>query len=161
MKNKDFVTDQSGKSLAFFSKKKFTFSNELLLELKGFYKKNKKEVRICMHKSKSSNLQVMINLIILKDNYQVHYHKFSDEYYLPLCGKLRLVTYDYKNKIKSYEDLDGKKKILGKILKGERHIAVPLNPYCIYLEFRSGNFSKHKNIFIRKFERSKKIISLK
>ena len=49
-----------------------------------------------MHSSKKSNLQVMVNLIILKKNYQVHYHKYSSEYYFPLYGKLRLVIFDKK-----------------------------------------------------------------
>lgn len=160
MKFKNFIPDQSGKSLALFSKKKFIFDKKLVLELKNYYHKNKEEVRICMHKSKKSNLQVMVNLIILKDSYQVHYHKYSSEYYMPLYGKLRLVTYNSQNKIQEHEDIDGKKNILGKIVKGERHIAVPLKKYCIYLEFRSGNFLKHKNVFLSKFEKSSKILSL-
>ena len=67
---------------------------------------------------------------------------------MPLHGKLRLVTYNSQNKIHTYEDLDGKENILGKIIKGEKHIALPLNKYCIYLEFRSGNFLMHKNVFL-------------
>ena len=161
MKLKDFIKDESGKSLALFSKKKFEFTASLIKELKEYYKKNNKEVRICMHSSKKSNLQVMVNLIILKKNYQVHYHKYSSEYYFPLDGKIRLVTFNDKNKFKDYSDIDGKKNLVGKILKGERHVAVPTKKYCIYLEFRSGNFFQHKNIFLNKFVKSNEILSLK
>ena len=99
MKLKDFKKDETGKSLALFSKKKFEFNTSLIKELKNYYKKNNKEIRICMHSSKKSNLQVMVNLIILKKIYQVHYHKYSSEYYFPLDGKIRLVTFNDKNKL--------------------------------------------------------------
>ena len=150
MKLNNFIIDNSGKSLALFSKKKILFDKNLVKELKQFYKKNKKEIRICMHSSKKSNLQVMVNLIILKKDYQVHYHKYSSEYYFPLYGKLRLVTFNKRNNYKNYIDIDGKENLIGKITKGERHIAVPMNKYCIYLEFRSGNFLQHKNVFLKK-----------
>ena len=65
MKLNNFIHDNSGKSLALFSKK-FIFNKNLVKELKQFYNKKKKEIRICMHSSKKSNLQVMVNLIILK-----------------------------------------------------------------------------------------------
>ena len=65
MKLNNFIHDNSGKSLAYFLKK-FIFNKNLVKELKQFYNKKKKEIRICMHSSKKSNLQVMVNLIILK-----------------------------------------------------------------------------------------------
>ncbi len=161
MKLKNFIHDNSGQSLALFSKKKFIFNKILIKQLKQFYKKNNKEIRICMHSSKKSNLQVMVNLIILKKNYQVHYHKYSSEYYFPIYGKLRLVIFDKKNNYKSHLDIDGKENLIGKITKGERHIAVPLKKYCIYLEFRSGNFLQHKNVFLNKIIKSSDIYKLK
>ena len=97
----------------------------------------------------------MINLIILKDNYQVHYHKFSDEYYLPLYGKLRLVTYDYKNKIKSYEDLDGKKKTI----KCEGLLSTCLQHEINHLDGKLiiDHLSKLKrDIIIKKISKTKK-----
>ena len=157
----NFIKDESGKSLALFSKKKFIFKKNLVNELKEYYKKNKKEIRICLHKSKKSNLQVMVNLIILKKNYQVHYHNYSSEYYFPLYGKLRLATFNKRNNYKNHTDIDGKENLIGKIVKGERHIAVPLKKYCIYLEFRSGNFYQHKNIFLKKNIKSSFIHKLK
>ena len=161
MKLNNFIKDNSGKSLALFAKKKFVFSKNLIKELKEFYKKNKKELRICMHKGKTSNLQVMVNLIILKKIYQVHYHKYSSEYYFPIHGKLRLVIFNKKNQYKSHVDVDGKVNLLGKISKGERHIAVPMSQYCIYLEFRSGNFLQHKNVFLKKYINSSSVRKLK
>jgi len=160
MNFKDLIKDNSGKSLALFSNKRFVFSNNYIKELRNYYKKNKKEIRICMHKSKNSNLQVMVNLIILREEYEIHYHQYSGEYYLPLYGKLRLVSYSSKNRYREHSDIDGKKNILGKIKKGEKHIAVPISKYCIYLEFRSGNFLQHKNIYTKKFKKASKILSL-
>ena len=83
MKLNNFIHDNSGKSLALFSKKKFIFNKNLVKELKQFYNKKKKEIRICMHSSKikSSSNGKPNNL---KKNYQVHYHKYSSEYYFPL-----------------------------------------------------------------------------
>lgn len=160
MNFKDLIIDDTGKSLALFSNKKFIFNNDYIKELKNYYKKNKKEIRVCMHHSKKSNLQVMVNLIILREEYEIHYHQYSSEYYMPLYGKLRLVSFSPKNRLKSYSDIDGKKNIIGKITKKEKHIAVPISKYCIYLEFRSGNFFQHKNIFTKKFIKSSKILSL-
>ena len=58
MNFKNLILDNTGKSLALYSKKKFDFSKDYIKGLKNFYKKNKKEIRICMHQSKKSNLQV-------------------------------------------------------------------------------------------------------
>ena len=55
MNLKNLIKDDTGKSLALFSKKKFIFSNNYIKEIKNYYKKNKKEIRICMHQSKKSN----------------------------------------------------------------------------------------------------------
>ncbi len=159
---KKYKIDTSGKSRAIFLNKNNNFFNKTHLSfLKKYYTKQKKEIRICLHQSKKSNLQVMVNLIILKKKYQIHYHNYSSEYYLPLNGKIRLVKFNSKNIYKEHIDVDGKKNIIGKIIRGEKHVAIPKGKFCIYLEFRSGSFNQHKNIFMKKFVSSKQYLKKK
>ena len=103
----------------------------------------------------------MVNLIILKKKYQIHYHNYSSEYYFPLKGKIRLTKFNSKNIYKEHIDIDGKKYLIGKIQRGEKHVAIPKGKFCIYLEFRSGSFYQHKNIFMKKFIDSKKYLEKK
>tara|TARA_B100000989_G_C19477248_1_gene443484 strand:+ start:656 stop:1141 length:486 start_codon:yes stop_codon:yes gene_type:complete len=161
MKSKKIILDKSGKSNALFFKNNMNvFDKKIINFLENHYKKKKTELRFCLHKSKSTNLQVMINLIVKKDKYQLHYHNFSDEYYFPIKGNLKLLTFDKKNKFINSFKVDKKKGFLGKIIKGQTHIAVPLKNFCIYLEFRSGNFTQHKNVFSKKFVNYKEALKL-
>ena len=160
--SKNFKADKSGKSLALFFKKETNlFQSNLINKLVDIYKKKRIETRICLHRSKQSNMQVMINLIILKKKYQLHFHKFSSEYYIPLRGKLRLIIFNKKGKFIKYLDVDKKKGIIGKIIKGQVHVAIPKSKFCVYLEFRAGNFNRHKNIFLDKFITVQNAMSLK
>ena len=152
MKSNKLRLDSSGKSPAFFFNGKVSiFNKKIISRLEDHYKKNKTELRFCLHKDKKSNLQVMINLIVKKEKYQLHYHNYSDEYYFPIKNNLKLLTFNKKKKFDKSYTVDKNNFFLGKIYKGQVHIAVPLNKYCIYLEFRSGNFTQHKNIFLNKF----------
>lgn len=161
MKSDNFIIDKSGRSKAlFFKDKKNIFSYQLLRHLEDYYKRNKSEIRFCIHENKKTNLQVMINLILKKKRYQLHYHNFSDEYYLPLKGNLKLLTFNKKNKFEKSFIVNKNNFFLGKIYKGQTHIAIPLNKYCIYLEFRSGNFTQHKNTLLKKYLNYEKAFKL-
>ena len=161
MTSNNLRLDKSGRSEAlFFKDKKNIFSKKLVRYLEDHYKKNKHEIRFCIHENKKTNLQVMINLILKKTRYQLHYHNFSDEYYIPLKGNLKLLTFNKKKKFDNSFILNKDNSFLGKIYKGQTHIAIPLNRYCVYLEFRSGNFTQHKNTFLNKYLSYKKAVKL-
>lgn len=162
MNLKKIKLDKSGKSNAiFFDKRTNIFDKRIITYLKNHYKKNKTELRFCLHFDKFTNLQVMINLIIRKKKYQLHFHKFSDEYYVPLVGNLKLLNFSTKGTFKSAIEIDKKNNFIGKIFKKETHVAIPIKKFCIYLEFRSGNFIKHKNKFLKKFIDYNKALKLK
>ena len=67
--NKIFKLDKNGLSLAFFIKKKnFLITKKIISDLEKFSKKNNNtDVRICMHLSKRSKMQNMINIIHKKN----------------------------------------------------------------------------------------------
>ena len=156
-----YILDSSGKSDALFFKSKN--SNDLcradLNFLKKYYSLFKKEVRICLHNNLSEELQTMINLIHQKKKYEIHYHNYSSEYYKVIEGKLKLLVFKKNFKINKVYSLT-KHDLIGKIKRGEYHVAVPETKTCIYLEFRSGNFKKHKNIFCKKSVSLKKALSV-
>ena len=154
--HKVFKLDKSGKSDAFFFKKpgQLIFKKKYLTFLIERFKKEKKDIRICVHKNKSDKLQVMVNLIVKKKQYEIHYHKYSDEYYFPIKGSLKLLKFNQKGKLQS-KIVIGKDNIIGRVNKKERHVTIPTSSYCVYLEFRSGSFISHKNIFLNKFVNSR------
>ena len=152
MNLKKISLDQSGKSDAiYFLQKSNFFDKRIVTYLKNHYKKNKTELRFCLHSNKLNNLQVMVNLIIKKKKYQLHFHKYSDEYYFPLVGDIKILTFSNNGTYESSNEINKKNNFLGKVYKKQTHVAIPLSKFCIYLEFRSGNFINHKNIFLKKF----------
>jgi len=162
MNLKKIRLDQSGISDAiFFRQKTNIFDKRIITHLKNHYKKNKTELRYCLHKDKSNNMQVMINLIIRKKKYQIHFHNYSDEYYFPIVGSLKILTFCKQGTFVSSNEIDKKNNFLGKVFKKQTHIAIPVKKFCIYLEFRSGNFTNHKNIFLKKFLNYNEAIKLK
>lgn len=143
---KNFKIDKSGKSLAFFFKKPFPqFNNQLIKKIIKIYKKDKKDVRICLHKNKHSKLQCMVNLIVKKIKYKPHFHKNSEEYYFFIKKNLKVLTFNKKLDFKKNYILN-KNNFLIKIEKNVPHITVPEKNFCIYLEFKNGPFFKQNSI---------------
>jgi len=143
---KNFKIDKSGKSNAFFFKQKFPFvDDQIIKNLIKVYKKNNEDVRICLHKNKSNELQCMINLIVKKKKYKPHYHNNSEEYYFFIKNNLKVSTFSKKLIFKKNYILT-KNKFLLKIEKNIPHITVPEKNFCIYLEFKRGPFVKASSI---------------
>jgi len=143
---KNFKIDKSGKSKAFFFKKKFpNVSNQLIKNLIKEYKKSNADVRVCLHNDKSSQLQCMINLIVKKKKYRPHYHRDSEEYYFFIKNNLTVSTFSKKIILKKNYFLT-KNNFLLKIEKNIPHITIPKKKFCIYLEFKSGPFVKSRSV---------------
>lgn len=146
---KDLILDTSGKSNAYF----FKNSNKALrikkINILKFLKQksNKRDVRLCLHGSKNSQGQCMINLIQKKKFYIPHFHNYSDEYYVALSGKLKLIKFNNSLKVKDVIVINSKETFLSKVNKGDLHVTLPVGKRCIYLEFRSGTFITHKNTY--------------
>jgi cupin fold WbuC family metalloprotein len=147
---KNFLVDNSGKSEALFFKKSFPQINkQIIKQLINNYKKNKKDVRICLHENKSSKIQCMINLISKKNFYIPHFHKDSEEYYFFIKNDLTVNCFNKKLKLIKKINVN-KKNFLVKIEKNIPHITVPKNKFCIYLEFKLGPFDPKNSIVYKK-----------
>ena len=147
---KNFLVDNSGKSKALFFKKSFPQINkQIIKQLINNYKKNKKDVRICLHENKSSKIQCMINLISKKNFYIPHFHKDSEEYYFFIKNDLTVNCFNKKLKLIKKINVN-KKNFLVKIEKNIPHITVPKNKFCIYLEFKLGPFDPKNSIVYKK-----------
>jgi len=147
---KNFLVDNSGKSQAFFFKKSFPQINkQTIKQLINNYKKNKKDVRICLHENKSSKIQCMINLISKKNFYFPHFHKDSEEYYFFIKNNLVINCFDKKLK-KIKKIFLNKNNFLVKIEKNVPHTSSPTKNFCIYLEFKIGPFNPHNSVIYNK-----------
>lgn len=147
---KNFLLDGSGKSKAFFFNKLFPEINkQIIKKLINNYKKNKEDVRICMHSKKNSKIQCMINLISKKNFYLPHFHKNSEEYYFFIKNELIVNCFNKKLKVIKKIYLN-EKNFLVKIEKNIPHITIPKNKFCIYLEFKLGPFNPQNSIIYKK-----------
>jgi len=147
---KNLLLDGSGKSKAFFFNNLFPEINkQIIKKLINNYKKNKEDVRICMHSKKDSKIQCMVNLISKKNFYFPHFHKNSEEYYFFIKNELIVNCFNKKLKVikKIYVN---KKNFLVKIEKNVPHITIPKNKFCIYLEFKLGPFNPQNSIIYKK-----------
>lgn len=147
---KNLLVDNSGKSKAFFFKKSFPEINkQTIKQLINIYKKNKKDVRICLHTKKSSAIQCMINLISKKNFYLPHFHKDSEEYYFFIKNNLIVTCFNKELKIRKKIFLS-KNNFLVKIEKNIPHITIPTKNFCIYLELKMGPFNPKNSVIYNK-----------
>jgi cupin fold WbuC family metalloprotein len=147
---KNFLIDSSGKSKAFFFDKSFPqIKKQTIKNLINNFKKNKQDIRICLHKNKNSKIQCMINLIKKKKFYSPHFHKNSEEYYFFIKNDLIVNCFNKKLKVIKKIFLN-KKFFLVKIEKNVPHITIPKKKFCIYLEFKLGPFNPENSIVYKK-----------
>lgn len=115
--------------------------------------------RICLHKSINDKHQEMI---ILQKKYKFFPPKKnskSDQTFLILKGKLLILIFDNKGKIKSKTLLHPKKTFLTRVKKNTYHCDVPLSNYSIHMETKNCIYNNKTNIFAKfKFEFNSKII---
>lgn len=150
LKMKNLLVDNSGKSEAFFFKKPFPEINkQTIKQLINNYKKNKKDVRICLHVNRNSKIQCMINLISKKNFYLPHFHKDSEEYYFFIKNNLTVICFNKKLKKRKKIFLN-KNNFLVKIEKNVPHITIPIKNFCIYLEFKMGPFNPRNSVIYNK-----------
>jgi len=145
--NKLFKLDKNGLSLAFFIKKKnFLITKKIISDLEKFSKKNNNaDVRICMHLSKRSKMQNMIN-IIHKKNFitRPHKHLQKEEIYHLIKGKMKI---EYFIKKKKFTAILEKNFNIFRMSKNTYHNIIPLSKMIIFHEIREGPFKKTDSIF--------------
>ena len=136
---KNFLLDNTGKSPAFFSKKKnFLFNTKITKELIKFSKLNNNiNCRICLHKTKKEKIHNMIVLLNKKNKAYPHQHSSSDEIYQIISGSIKVFVYSGKIKLKNIFLLS-KKNIIFKVNKKNVHKVEPISKIAIFHEIKLG-----------------------
>ena len=134
---KNFLLDNTGKSPAFFYKKKnLLVGKKVTNELIKFSKLNNNiNCRVCLHKTKKDKIHNMIVLINKKKSAYPHFHKQSDEIYQIMNGSIKVLTYNNKLKIKNKFLLKNKNMIF-KVIKKNIHKVEPITPIAIFHEIK-------------------------
>lgn len=135
--------DNSGLSMAFWNKEKFLLNNKKIKQMIKYSKSKGQNSRICLHENKNSKTQVMVNLLLKKNNtndFTSHFQ--TTEYYLNIYGQLKIEHYLNK-KIKK---IILKKNGIFVMPKKMLHRAVSDSNYCVFLEIREGRFLKNDTL---------------
>ena len=144
-----FKKDKSGKSDAYFLKKKINLDQIFLNKFLKFAKKDKKNIRICCHKNKNSELHNMINIMFKKNNEKIpHKHIYKDEVYNIIYGEIEIIIFK-KEKKKEKVILNNKHKLF-RIEKNTFHLIRSKTNVSIFHEIRQGPFLKNDSIFLNK-----------
>tara|TARA_B100001250_G_C19796740_1_gene789069 strand:- start:746 stop:1261 length:516 start_codon:yes stop_codon:yes gene_type:complete len=156
--------DKKAKSKSFFlnSEKDF-FKKKHIIFLQKFYKKFKKDIRICLHKNSKSRHHDMIILQQKKNFYKPHKHSKKGETYHIIKGSMICVIFKDSGKIEKTCII--KKNDIFRTPLNKYHTMMPLTNYVIYHESKPGPFlKKNDSIFPKwnkKFEDKKQIEILK
>ena len=143
----NFKKDKSGKSDAYFLKKKIKFNQIFFKKFLKFAKRDKKNIRICCHKNINSKLHNMINIMFKINNEAIpHKHIYKDEVYHILYGEIEVVIF---NKKKEKIILNNKNKLI-RIEKNTFHLVRSRTNVSIFHEIRQGPFLKNDSIFLNK-----------
>lgn len=149
MLSRIFKIDHGGQSKSLFFIKNKQINNKIINELLKISKDNKEDYRICFHNNLSSRYHLMLISRIKRKEYFLDYTK-REIFYSILKGKLMLIIFDKKKKIKKKIILD-KNNPLFVLKKKQNFVSFPITNQCLFLEFIEGKFNK-KKIFGKKFK---------
>ena len=157
---KNLKEDKKAKTTSFFlnSRKEF-FSNKHINFLLKYYKKNQKDIRICLHKGRSDNHHDMIILQQKKNFYKPHKHLRKGKTFHMVRGKMIIVVFANNGKISSCSLL--KKEDIYRMPMNKFYTMIPISKFVIYQESKVGPFLKKRDsIFpkwLKKFDKKKEI----
>ena len=138
------VIDDTGKSTACFAvRDNVAVGKKIIEDLKMLSQKlGNKDIRICLHNNRNSNLHNMINLLYKKEENIPHKHVHKSESYHIIEGRMTITIYNENGKIVDKCLLDEKETFLYRVGKNTFHTTVPETEYVIFHETRPGPFSK-------------------
>jgi cupin fold WbuC family metalloprotein len=144
---KNLIEDKKAKSRSFFlNNEEHHFSKKHLNFLVNFYKKNKTNIRICLHKNKNSRHHDMIILLQNKNFYEPHKHLKKGETYHIIKGSMIYVGFSNKGDINKVIHL--KRGDVFRSPVNKYHTLFPYSKFVIFHEGKIGPFiSKNENIF--------------
>ncbi len=134
-RKKDFKIDVSGKSPAIFLKSKIKIDKKIINELIKLSKLNKNiNVRICMHKNRTSYIHNMVVLICKTQKFFKHTHHKSDEIYQLLRGKMKVLETINKKIVKKTNLVNSGEIYV--VSKKVEHIVLPISRYTVFHEIK-------------------------
>ena len=159
---KNLIQDKKAKTPSFFFKKESEkFDKRYVIFLENFYKKNKKDVRICLHTKKNSKHHDMIILQQRKNFYTPHKHFRKGETYHIIKGSMACVLFSEKGKIKKICHI--KKNNIFRTPINIFHTMLPITKFVIYHESKTGPFLKKNdsvfNLWCKKLTNNKSQIN--
>lgn len=140
LNNRNFLLDLTGKTPAFFYKKKnISINNKLIQELIYFSKNNDRiNCRICLHKNKREPIHIMLVLLNKINESPVHKHN-DDETYNFIKGKFSVNIFKKKIKKKSIKISKNHTKVF-RVEKNTFHNVVPIDKVIIFTEIRKNPY---------------------
>tara|TARA_A100001011_G_scaffold295407_1_gene307707 strand:- start:210 stop:731 length:522 start_codon:yes stop_codon:yes gene_type:complete len=143
MKN-NLKQDKKAKSISFFFKKEAeVFNKKHILFLEKYYKKNNKDIRICLHTTQKDKHHDMIILQQKKNFYPPHKHLKKGETYHIIKGSMVCILFSNSGKILRTYKL--KKNDIFRTPVNKFHTMFPLTKFVIYHESKTGPFLKKKD----------------
>ena len=149
--------DKKAKTKAYWFKKPGTVLNRKIIEfLENYYKKSKKDVRVCMHTDPSNKHHDMVLLKKKKDFFKPwlenkkmgtfpHKHLKKGETYHLIKGKMACVVFSNSGKIRYAHKIFPNDIFRTPI--NTYHTQIPLTDYVIYHEGALGPFKKGNSVF--------------
>ena len=137
-----FKFDLSGKSPAFFAKKKNVKINKKLIRDLICYsqKNNNTNCRICLHKSKNEKIHNMIVLLNSRNPSNIHKHNGSDEIYHYISGSFYVQLYK-SNKLYKKILISNKQNSIFRVNKGTMHNIKPLKNIIVFHEIKLNPYN--------------------
>jgi len=144
---KYLIEDKKAKTKSFFFKKEGqVFNKKYLNFLEKYYKKEKKDIRLCLHTSVKSKHHDMIILQQRVNFYAPHKHLKKGETYHIIKGGMVCVLFNKKGIIKKCCKL--KKNDIFRTPTNVFHTMMPVSKFVIYHESKNGPFlRKNDSIF--------------
>ena len=144
---KYLIEDKKAKTKSFFFKKEGQIFNKKYINfLEKYYKKEKKDIRICLHTNTQLKHHDMIILQQSKNFYTPHKHLLKSETYHIIKGTMVCVLFNEKGIIKKFCKL--KKSDIFRTPKNVFHTIMPVSKFVIYHESKNGPFvSKTDSIY--------------
>ena len=144
--------DKKAKTTAFFFRKEAeVFNKKHILFLEKYYKKNNKDIRICLHTNQKDKHHDMIILQQKKNFYPPHKHLKKGETYHIIKGSMACVLFSNFGKILKICKL--KKNDIFRTPINKFHTMFPLTKFVIYHESKTGPFLKKKDSIFSKWSK--------
>ena len=144
IKSFEAIEDKKGRSLSFTTKSDIpSLSLVTVNEMEELSRKrNNCDLRICLHKNMNERLHQMVILHHRGIYRRPQKHIRRDETYQMIKGKMALLIFGTKGEVINAKILDKYDLFICRIRRGLWHVTIPVTPYVIFHEVKSGRFNR-------------------